>query len=137
MSHKSSFTEFRCPEIVRTRLLVLLIGAQHVALTDHPHPYPFPYDIQNVLHLTLPILRILLLVPLLFALTNPVVTYTMVTSADPPMSTTPLLSSSHERVTHQIGNYGTLDNGRSTPTAERASDLPVQEDAAGSIEVSP
>jgi hypothetical protein len=129
--------EFRCPEKVRTRLLLLLIGAQHVAITDQPHPYPFPYDIQNVLHLTLPILRILLLVLLSFALTNPVVTYAMVTSADPPVSTTPLLSSSHERVTHQGRNYGTLDNGRYTPTAERAPDLPAQEDAADRTEVSP
>jgi len=136
MSHRRSFTEFRCPEKVRTRLL-LLIGAQGVAITDHPHPYPFPYDIENVLHLTLPILRILLLVLLFFALTNPVVTYTMVTSADPPTSSTPLLSSSDERVTHQSGNYGTLDNGRYTPMAERASDLAAQEDAADRIEVSP
>ncbi|KAI0249585.1 hypothetical protein BJV78DRAFT_1129371 [Lactifluus subvellereus] len=44
-----------------------------------PHPYPFPYDIQALLHFTFPILRILLLVPLFFALINPVVTYTTVT----------------------------------------------------------
>lgn len=68
------------------------------ALTDLPHPYPFSYDIQTLLHFTLPILRVLLLVLLFFALINPVVTYTTVTSPnelleDQPTSTSLLLSS--------------------------------------------
>jgi hypothetical protein len=61
---------------------ILLVGAKRAALTGLPHPYPFPYDIQTLLHFTLPVLRILLLVILFFALINPVVTYTTVTSAD-------------------------------------------------------
>ncbi|KAH9987023.1 hypothetical protein BJV74DRAFT_951775 [Russula compacta] len=85
--------------------LSLVLDAAQVILygtsmsKDHlPHPYPFPYDIQTLLHFTLPILRVLLLVLLFFALINPVVTYTTVTSAndvleDQPTSTSLLLSS--------------------------------------------
>ncbi|KAI9429964.1 hypothetical protein H4582DRAFT_2087771, partial [Lactarius indigo] len=63
---------------------------------DHlPHPYPFPYDIQTLLHFIFPVLRILLLIPLFFALINPLVTYTAITSPEAfegePVSTTLLL----------------------------------------------
>ncbi|KAH9020826.1 hypothetical protein EDB85DRAFT_2152777 [Lactarius pseudohatsudake] len=63
---------------------------------DHlPHPYPFPYDIQTLLHFIFPVLRILLLIPLFFALINPLVTYTAITSSEAfegePVSTTLLL----------------------------------------------
>ncbi|KAH9026666.1 hypothetical protein EDB83DRAFT_2424942 [Lactarius deliciosus] len=63
---------------------------------DHlPHPYPFPYDIQTLLHFIFPVLRILLLIPLFFALVNPLVTYTAITSSEAfegePVSTTLLL----------------------------------------------
>jgi len=133
-------------------LPLLPVGAKRAALTDLPHPYPFPYDIQPLLHFTLPILRILLLVILFFAFANPVVTYTKVTSADdvledPPMSTTPLLSSSHahEYVNHQSGlgltvrdnNYGACENGTYSPTTERAQSLEGPEDVSDRIKVRP
>ena len=66
------------------------------ALTDLPHPYPFPYDIETLLHFIFPVLRILLLIPLFFALINPLVTYTSITSSgafeNEPTSTSLLLS---------------------------------------------
>ncbi|KAH9058999.1 hypothetical protein EDB87DRAFT_1685095 [Lactarius vividus] len=69
------------------------------ALTDLPHPYPFPYDIQTLLHFIFPVLRILLLIPLFFALINPLVTYTAITSSEAfegePVSTTLLLPPEH------------------------------------------
>jgi hypothetical protein len=125
-------------------------GAQPIALTDYPHPYPFPYAIQALLHFILPILRLLVLVLLFFALANPVVTYTKVTSADdavedPPMSTTPLLSSSHDYASHQSGRgltvrdntYGACDNGTYTPTTDGAGSLQGAEDASDRIKVCP
>jgi hypothetical protein len=74
---------------------VLLPKAERPALTDLPHPYPFPYDIQTILHFIFPVLRILLLIPLFFALINPIVTYTSITSSgvfeSEPVSTSLLL----------------------------------------------
>ncbi|KAI0036897.1 hypothetical protein K488DRAFT_40032 [Vararia minispora EC-137] len=58
-----------------------------------PHPYPFPISIYNLLYFLFPILRLLILVPLTFALVSPVVTYAAVETAGDaePQPTTSLL----------------------------------------------
>jgi hypothetical protein len=114
-------------------------------LTGLPHPYPFPYDIQTLLHFTLPILRFLLLVILFFALINPVVTYTTITSADEvredqPTSTS-LLLSTQEYVNPPSGlgltvhrTYGTLDETTNSPV-ERAPSLDASDHVTSKTQV--
>jgi ATP-binding cassette subfamily B (MDR/TAP) protein 6 len=98
-----------------------------------------------LLHFTLPILRILLLVILFFALINPVVTYTTVTSADEvredqPTSTS-LLLSTPEYVNPPSGlgltvrrTYGTLDETTNSPV-QRAPSPNVPDHVASKIQV--
>ncbi|KAH9168239.1 hypothetical protein EDB89DRAFT_1992643 [Lactarius sanguifluus] len=75
---------------------------------DHlPHPYPFPYDIQTLLHFISPVLRILLLIPLFFALINPLA------FEGEPVSTTLLLSP--RRWSNGI-KYGTFHSTASAAT---------------------
>lgn len=115
------------------------------ALTGLPHPYPFPYDIQALLHFTLPLLRILLLVILFFALINPVVTYTTVTSADEVREDQPtatsLLLSTQEYVNPISGlgltvrrTYGTLTETTNSPV-QRAPSLEPPDHVASKIQV--
>jgi hypothetical protein len=115
------------------------------ALTGLPHPYPFPHDIQTLLHFTLPILRILLLVILFFALINPVVTYTTVTSADDVREDQPtatsLLLSTQEYVNPISGlgltvrrTYGALDDTTNSPV-QRAPSLEPPDHVASKIQV--
>ncbi|KAH9957336.1 hypothetical protein BC827DRAFT_1226357 [Russula dissimulans] len=98
---------------------------------DHlPHPYPFPYDVETLLHFAFPVLRILFLVVLFFALINPVVTYTEVLSADETVEAQPtstsLLLPPQEGVEPPRGlgltvgganKYGTFDNASYSPTS--------------------
>ncbi|KAF8490345.1 hypothetical protein F5888DRAFT_1808164 [Russula emetica] len=111
-----------------------------------PHSSPFPYDTQTLLHLILPILRILLLIILFFALTNPVVTYTRVTSADEvredqPTSTSRLLSTrEHVNPSSGLGltvrsTYGTLDQTTNSPA--RTSSPAASENEASKIKPAP
>jgi ATP-binding cassette subfamily B (MDR/TAP) protein 6 len=112
-----------------------------------PHPYPFPHDIQTLLHFTLPILRILLLVILFFALINPVVTYTTVTSADDVREDQPtatsLLLSTQEYVNPISGlgltvrrTYGALDDTTNSPV-QRAPSLEPPDHVASKIQSTP
>ena len=98
-----------------------------------------------MLHFSLPILRILLLVILFFALINPVVTYTTITSADEvredqPTSTS-LLLSTQEYVNPPSGlgltvhrTYGTLDQATNSPV-ERAPSLDAPDHVTSKIQV--
>ncbi|KAI9457421.1 hypothetical protein F5148DRAFT_1287661 [Russula earlei] len=114
---------------------VLLYGASMPK--DHlPHPYPFPYDAETLLHFTLPILRILLLVILFFALINPVVTYTEVLSPDDMLDYQPTSASlllPQERVDPPRGlglnvpgvnKYGTFDNASFSSSQPSDSEAP-------------
>jgi hypothetical protein len=117
--------EPRCLKTVRPSFHTH-IGAQRPAITGLPHSSPFPYDTQTLIHFILPILRILFLIILFFALTNPVVTYTRVTSADEVREDQPT-STSHLLSTQEHGNpasglgltvrstYGTLDETTNSP----------------------
>jgi len=138
----------RCRKTVRTSFLVLLVGAKRAALTDLPHPYPFPYGILTLLHFTLPVLRILFLVILFFALINPIVTYTTVTSAEAvpedQSTSAPLLRSSQEPVNslRSLGlairatKYGTFDDAAYSATGQPPS--PASADhVAAKIQVHP
>src|SRR6266566_2254635 len=114
------------------------------AITGLPHSSPFPYDTQTLLHFILPILRILLLIILFFALTNPVVTYMRVTSADEvredqPTSTSHLLSTQeHANPPSGLGlaarsTYGTL--GTTTNSPERTPSPDTSDNGASKIKV--
>ena len=113
----------------------------HAVLTGLAQPYPFPENIQFVLHLTFPVLRILILVPLLFALINPVVKYTTVTSGEvvenAPISTS--LLSPIEGINTSTGlavdtadgsKYGNLPSTAS-PATSRQTTRPPSPDRGG------
>jgi hypothetical protein len=98
-----------------------------------------------LLHFTLPLLRILLLVILFFALINPVVTYTTVTSADEVREDQPtatsLLLSTQEYVNPISGlgltvhrTYGTLTETTNSPV-QRAPSLEPPDHVASKIKV--
>jgi len=106
---------------------------------DHlPHPYPFPYDVETLLHFAFPVLRILFLVVLFFALVNPVVTYTEVLSTNETLegqpTSTSLLLPSQEAIEPSRGlglivggvnKYGTFDPSYSPASSHEVPDQDV------------
>ncbi|KDQ57655.1 hypothetical protein JAAARDRAFT_35344 [Jaapia argillacea MUCL 33604] len=114
--------------VLDVALIVLLGESVHVRKPGSPKvpelPEPFPISISALLHLAFPIFRVLVLLPLYFALLYPRVVFKpahLGESGETPISTSSLLLPSDEGVSTSTGlsplasknQYGTFRSGRS------------------------
>ncbi|KAI0315234.1 hypothetical protein OF83DRAFT_1062505 [Amylostereum chailletii] len=89
--------------------LVVLYGL-YLPKDNESHPYPLPVSLSSLLHLVFPVFRVLLLVPLFFALITPLVSYTAIEASEAEPTSTSLLLPPESGATPSTG-LATTANG--------------------------